>query len=370
MELAVRFLLFLKKLISFFHKRWDQLTRRLWYIFALVRSRILSQRPKKRDEIRRITECQPAKPPTTVICASRFPPQLSPIPGGDTPIVSDPIEIQVRQPTIPDPGETLYETQGNHSNEHLGVDGFFLEGSGQISRSFDSAGHYDEPEDIHVVLSSHQEDYTASPPVVPSRPPSQPPSQPSSRSPSRCSYPPTSQPSVRRQQSSYSYRQPSLYSHHSPSRLNGAEAAAHGYGNPDAPPSPSCSTPVRVPSITGSVASRVHRAPRPTTRVPMPLPMRNASRSRKRPSTPVSARMNTRDAPPEHPQPESRMSISIHSDRRSMAVSFGPALPTLEPGDRLRPMVGIDRYEKQKQTIIENVINPHVFPPVTTEFVR
>ena len=362
MELAVRFLLFLRKLISFFHKRWDQSTRRLWYIFALVRSRILSQWPKKRDEIRRSTEYRPAKPPTTVICASRFPPPLTPIPGGDTPIASPtPISIQVRQPTILNPADTLYETHENYSNEHLGVDGYFLEGSGPISRSLDSAAHHDEPEDIHVVIPSHREEHVVNHPVIPSRPPSRPHSGYSHR--------PTSQNSAQRPPSHYSHRPHSFYSHYSPSYLNGAEAAAHGYGHPNVPPSPSCSTPVRAPSIAGSVASRAHRAPRPTTRVPRPSPMRNASR-RRRPSTSASTRKSVHDAPPEHPQPESRTSVSIHSDRHSMAVSFGPALPTLEPGDRLRPMIAVDRYEKQKEVVIDDVINPHTFPPVTTQFVR
>lgn len=124
----------------------------------------------------------------------------------------------------------------------------------------------------------------------------------------------------------------------SPSYMNNPEAAARGYLN--APPSSTCST------------------PRPTVEV-------------RRSTTPASVRQSAHNAPPELLQPESQTSVSTHSDHHSVTVSFGPALPTLESGDRLRPMIGIDRYEKQKQKrMVINVINPCVFPPVTTHFVR
>ena len=293
MELILRFL---EKLISFFRKRWDQSIRRLWYIFAFVRSRISSQCPKERDEVRRSIEHRAAKPPTVVSCPTRFPPPITPTASDNTFIASPTvISTQVRQPTIQNPPDTVHETRKNHCNGHLGINGYFLEESGPNSSSPNPASHHHEPQPIHIVLSPHREDHTSNSPVMPSRPPS-------------------------------------------PSYLSNAEAAARGYLNP--PPSPTCST---------------------------PKPVIQARRS----STPASVLQNAHNAPPGLLQPESRASAPIHSDCHSAAVSFGPALPTLESGDRLRPMIEIDRYEKQKQKrIVFNVINPCVFPPVTTQFVR
>ena len=346
MELALRLLLFLRKLITLFRKRWDQSTRRLWYIFAFVRSRILPRSPKKKDEIRRNVEYRPAKPPTTVICASKFPPTLSPIAGGDTPIASPkPISIQVRQATILSPGDAVHEPHDGPSRGFLDVNGYFLEGSSPISRSPDSP-----------TLPPHQEDYDSHPPVTPSRPIS----QYSGRS--------TSQHSIYFPQSQFSTRPQSRHSYYS--HLSGAEAAARGYVHAPPPPLPGRSSPVqsiRQGSIAGSVASRVYHAPRPTTRVVRPSPMRNTSNRRPRSSTPASHRQSVHDPPPERPRPESRTSgsLQLHRDRPSTTPSFCPP-----PDDGLRPMIGIDRYEKQKQVIIQDKINSHVCLPVTTEFVR
>jgi len=96
--------------------------------------------------------------------------------------------------------------------------------------------------------------------------------------------------------------------------------------------------------------------------------MRNTSKRRPRSSTPASPRQSVHDVPPELPQPESRASLQLHRDRPSTAASSGPTSPTQSKGS-LRPMVAIDRYEKQR-VVIEDKIHPHVFPPVTTEFVR
>ena len=114
----------------------------------------------------------------------------------------------------------------------------------------------------------------------------------------------------------------------SPSYLNNPEAAARGYLN--APPSSTCST------------------PRPTIQV--------------RRSTTASVRQSAHNAPPELLQSESQTSISIRSDRHSVATSFGPVLPTPEAGDRLRPMMRIDRYEKHRRAVVGDGINPHVTP--------
>ena len=127
MELTLRsFLLFLRKLVSFFRKRWDQSTRKLWYIVAFLRSRFSSPHPKNRDEIRRSIVSRPENPPATVICASRLPPQLTQIPGCDIPIITSPkpIHIRVRKATILDPEDSLYETQDNYNSKHLGVNSY------------------------------------------------------------------------------------------------------------------------------------------------------------------------------------------------------------------------------------------------------
>ena len=364
MEFTVRFLLFLRKITSFFHKRWDQSARMLWYIFAFVRSRILSQRPKKRDQIRRNIEHRPDKPPTTVICASQFPHALSPIAGGDTPIAS-PIPIQVRHPTIPSQPDAVHETHENRSNEHLDVDNYLLKESRPISRSPDSASHR-EPEHIHAVLSSPREDGVYNPPVIPSRPPSGYSHRPTSQyQGSR----PQSQYSGHRPPSQYSHPPPSHHSYRSPEYLSGAEAAARGYHNTRLPstrsPSPAVTT--RPPSITPSVASHVYRASRPTSRVQRPLPMRNASRQRARSSTPASTRQSMYGAPPDLPRPESRTSGSIHRDLPSTSVSPGPASP-VPPKDRLRPMMAIARYDKHRAVVVQDTVTPHTFLPVTIQF--
>jgi hypothetical protein len=233
MELTLRsFLLFLRKLVSFFHKRWHQSTHRLWYIFAFLRSRYSSPHPKKRDEIRRNVESRPANPPTTVICASRLPPPrihppLTPIAGGDTPTITSPtpVSIQVRRPTILDPEDPLYETQENCSSEHLNVNGYNLEGSGSISRSRNSTDQ-DEGEYTQVIMSPSQEDLTSYSPVAPSLPISRTTSQYSYRQPQHVGYPPPLQ---------YPQRPASVHSYRSALHLNGAEAAARGYA--PAPPS-------------------------------------------------------------------------------------------------------------------------------------
>jgi len=357
MELALRLLLVLRKLITFFHKRWDQSTCRLWDIFALVRSRILPRGPKKGDETRRNLEPRPARPPTTVICASRFHHPLTPIPGGDTPTIASPapISIQVRQATVLSPGGTIYETNDDPNRGFLDVDSSFLEGSGPISRSPDSPTFHHEPESIHIASPTDQEDYDSHRPVMPSRPIS----QYSARS--------GSQYSVYRPQSQYSIHPPSQHSNHS--HLSGAEAAARGFLN--APPHPRRSSPapsIRPGSIANSVSSRVYRASRPTTRVARPSPMRNTSKRRPRSSTPASPRQKVHDPPLELPQVEFRTSGSLHRhhDHTSTTVSLCPALPDGE----LRPMIGINRYEKQKEVVIEDKIHSHICPPVTTEFVR
>ena len=112
MKLTQWFLLLLKRLVS-------SPNRVLWWIWAFVRSRSSSQRPKKGDEDRRSTECRPAKSPPTVICASRSPSPLTPIAGDGTPIVSPtPISIQVRQPTILNLADIDYETHEDSLDEH------------------------------------------------------------------------------------------------------------------------------------------------------------------------------------------------------------------------------------------------------------
>ena len=214
--------------MSFFRKRWDQSTRRLWCIFAFVRSCALPQRPKGGDETRRSTEYRPAKPPTAVVCASRLPPPLMSIPGGDNLAVSPtPISSQPPQPTIL--SDTVSETHENHAT-------------------------YSRPTSRHSCRGS-----------------------------------------VHRTASQYSLRPPSQYSRSSSPEL-----------------------PVRPPFPTISSRRRV---------------------------TPGSARQSVHTMPPELPQ---------------AAPSEG----------RLRPMTGINRYEKHKAVVIEAAESSYVSHPVTTQFVR
>ena len=208
MELALRLLLFLRKLITFFRKRWDQSTHRLWYIFAFVRSRILPRSPKKGGETRRNVEYRPAKPPTTVICASKLPPPLTPIPGGDTPISPTPISIEVRHPTILSPRDAAPEPHDGPSRGFLSVDTYHLEGSRPISRSPDSPTFHQEPESIDGVSPTHQEGHDSHSPVIPCRPIS----LNSGRS--------ASQQSVYLPQSQYSTRPPSQHSIRPPSQYS------------------------------------------------------------------------------------------------------------------------------------------------------
>lgn len=135
MDSPLRFLLFLRKLTSLFRNLWDRSIRRLWYIYALVRSRILSQNLEKKDEIHRSAGPRPAKPTTRVISASRLPPPPSPT-GGDGPI---------------------YGTHKNHGDGNLGVDGNLPEESRPSLRPPSSVSP-------HVVLSPRREVASRHPP--------------------------------------------------------------------------------------------------------------------------------------------------------------------------------------------------------------
>ena len=370
MELTLRsFLQFLKNLVSFFAKQWSQSTRRLWYIFALLRSRFSPRYPKKSEGSRRRTEPRPAKPsPTTVICASRLPhPPLTPIAGGDTPIIASPapISIAVRQPTILNPEDIIDESYENGSAGHLGIDNYFLEESGPLSRSHDSANYHREPEHIHGVLPPNPEEFTSNSPI--------------SRPSSWHSYRPGSHYAGyhqgNRPLSQYSYGPRSERSFHPHSSANGAEAAARGYlpaALSTRPPSPSLS--VRPPSIAGSVASHVYRASRPSGRVRRPSPMSNAPRRRDKSQTPSSVRQSVHEPTPdvpviELPHPESQTTGSIRHGRNSAAVSFGP-LPAPQSWGVLRPMLQIDRYERHGKVVVGEEPGRYVCPPLTTQFLR
>jgi hypothetical protein len=254
MELTLRsFLLFLRKLVSLFHRRWDQSTRRLWYIFSFVRLRFPSRNPEKGDVIRRSIESPPANPPTAVICASRLPRDDSGTPVTTSP---GPISTQVHQPTISSDGDSLsYATPEDQSTEHQGVDGHFLEEGRQVSRSPDSAEHRDESGFTHAILPPNREDLTSNSPIAPSLPASRPPSRCSYRQSHHAGYPLPSQ---------HPQRPPSVHSYHPAWHLNGAEAAARGYAPPSTRPS-SPARPLRPSSIAVSVTSQMYRAPRPTS---------------------------------------------------------------------------------------------------------
>jgi len=193
MELTLRsFLLLLRRLVSFLHRRWDQSTRRLWYILSFVRS---SRHPKG-DATRRSTEPRPASPPPTVICASRLPRDDS-----GTPVITSPgpISAQVLHPTIPSDGDsTSYTTHEDQNTEQQGTN--FLEEGRQVSS--DPVGHRDEREYTHVIVPQGREGFTSNSSATPSRSASRRLSQHSSRQPHRAGYPPQSQ---------YSQPPPSTY---------------------------------------------------------------------------------------------------------------------------------------------------------------
>ena len=348
-------LLFLKKLLSLFRQRLDQSTSGLWYIFAFLRSRLSPPHPKKKDDIRRDTEFLPTHPPTTVICASRMPPQLTPIAGGNTPVIASPTPIfRIRGATILDSEDLLHEPPEVYSNDHLGVDGSYLDGSGTISRLHSSPRHRDDHEYIHPIPPQNREDSTPNSPVMPPRPVSRP------HSWHHPAYRPRSQPQHARPPSAYSFR--------SPSHLNGAEVAARGYLHAPPSPKPSSLAPTRPPSVAGS--TYVYRAPTPTPRVRRPSPMRNMSQRTDRPPTLISIGQNVLEVPPDVPplpQSQSRISVSVHLDTHSTVVNFERAE---NPEGGLRPMIGIDRYGKHRAVVVERQVYTYILAPVTTDFVR
>ena len=287
MDFTVRsFLSFLRKLVSFFRRRWDQSTRRLWYIFALLCSRAPPPCSKKNEVRRPSTKSRSTKPrPTLANCASRLPPSSAPI--VDIPVVDPSTTIQLA--TLGS-GATLHETHENQSTRHLDVGGNVLQEIGQTSESLDSAGRQDEPEPIHAVQPPNGEDPALSSPVIPSR------SHPIPLTP--YPGPRESDYTGHHSESQSSLRPPSEHSYRSPPNQSGPEAATRGYF--PAPSSPALST---GPSLA---ASNVNSGPSP--------------------------------------------------------------IPPL-PNGRLRPMVAIDRYEKQKHTIIVDVLQEYTCLPVTTQFV-
>lgn len=351
MELALQFLLFLRKLISHFRHRWNQSTRRLWCIFALVRSRILSQRPNTRAKIPRNVEYRPAESLTTVICASQFPPSPTLIAGGDTPTSTLPTpgltSIQVRQPETVNPEDTVYETHENYNREHLDADPVggrpILQATG-MSLSLSTPSCF------------HSERIT---PFLPSL--SNPPPQDPYRS--------TLQHPAYRSPSQFAYHPPPQHPHHTPLNLDGAEVAARNYL--DGSRSPRCSSPVASiypRPVAAAGASQVYHASRPISQVRMLQQMRNPPRRRVEFPTSAPTHQGVRN-PREFPPPEPRTSGSIHCHRPDATTKPGRVLPAMSKGS-LRPMVGIDRYEKHKAIVIEASINSHVSPPVTIQFVR
>lgn len=71
----------------------------------------------------------------------------------------------------------------------------------------------------------------------------------------------------------------------------------------------------------------------------------------------------------ELPRSRSPTIKSAHGVCFNGAVDFGSSPPP-PPLGRLRPMIGIDRYEKHGKVIVEDVVSTHVCSPVTTQFVR
>ena len=341
MRLILRpFLLFLRELVSFLRTRWGRTTRRLWYIFVLLRLRFSSKCPTKADNIRRGIERRPTKPnPTAVICASRLPhrpPSLES--DNETP------SIGIHRPTVDD----IDDRHGYHMNsraDHLLDANNLLPGRSQpISGPSNAVTYHEEPDTIDAPLVPNREDSTR-------------PNSPGSGS----SSPYHGEPQ-------YPRRLTPGYSHRSPPDLDGAELAACGY----LPSWPSASAQIFRPrSVAGSDSPHVYHASRPTTPVQRPYPMTNSPRRRNRSVTPASARRSAYEAPPDVPRPnrrKSQVAVPVSQDYSNTGISSYPM--SAPPEGRLRPMIGIDRYEKHKKIKIEETINQQEFPPVTTQFIR
>ena len=299
-----------------------------------------------------------------MICASRLPPPLTLVTGGDTPLVNESpaIQIAVRRPTIDDTRQEYHE---NNSTDRSDVDNYMLSESRPVSRSPDSVRHHDEPDPIEDVLSQNQEDSTLNSPATispsNSRPPSRSHRPASLHAEHRLGYRPGSQ---------YSHRSPSESARHPLPYLNGAEVAASGSLVPPPPGPPFSTQSTRTPSVASSVSSRVYSASRPFTPLRTPYPITDAPRRRNRSSTPASTRQRVREAPPE--APELRQAVhhttgSIHRDSESATASL-PSSATLPEG-KLRPMIAVARYEKHRKVKIGDASENHVLFPVTTEFV-
>ena len=311
MRLTLRpFLLLLRDLVLLCRKRWGQITHRLWYIFGFLRSRFLSRCSERKDEIRPSAERRSAKSsPTTVICASRLPPPLTLVTGGDTPLANESptIPVAVQGPTIDD---TRQECHENDSADRSDVDNYMLSEIKPVSRSSDSVRHHDEPDPIEDVLSQNREDSTQNCPATIS--PS------NSRPPSRSHRPASLHAEHRlgyRTGSQHSHRPPSESAYYSPPYLSDREAAA-----------------------SGSVFVPPHLGPPSSTQSTRPASIVHQTTG----SIPASIVHQTTG--------------SIDSDR------------TAPPEGRLRPMIQIERYEKHRVGKLRRTIRKLVLPPVTTEF--
>ena len=100
--------------------------------------------------------------------------------------------------------------------------------------------------------------------------------------------------------------------------------------------------------------------------------MINAPLRGDRPTTPTLVRQSMHESRPDIPIPElplplHQAPVSVHRERNS--ASFGPS-QSPPPKGKLRPMTGINRYEKHRMVTVEDVVTKHVCPPVTTQFLR
>ena len=226
MDFTVRSLLsFLRKLVSFFRRRWDRSTRGLWYIFALLCSRPPSPCSKKNVVHRRSTKSRSAKPsPTSANCASRLPPSFI----ADIPAVVPSTTIQL----------ATLGSGANQSTRHLDVGDNFL----QEIESLDSvAGRHEEPEPIHAVQPPNGEDPASSSPPIPLTP---------YPGPRESGY------TGSHSESQSSLRPPSEHSYRSPPNQSCVEAATRGYFPAPSSPMLSAGPPL--------VASNVDSGPSPT----------------------------------------------------------------------------------------------------------
>ena len=320
------------------------MTRRLWYVLEILRSRILSRNPERRDEVPPSAECRPAKSNLiTAICASQLPPPLTAITGDSASLVTSltPTAISIAVRGIP-VNDALHEPHENHDDDHSDADSYMLAGTNPISRSPDIARNHDEPDPIDGDLCQNREESTSDSPATIS-PNNSRPHSPHSHSPAPLSI----ERQLGHRPEPHCSHRPPPESSSSPPHLSDAEAAARGYfPAPSFPALPSSAQSTRPPSVASSASSRVTR---PVTHV-RTASITDTPRRENRSSTPTSARQRVHETPQdalELRQAVHQTTGSIHRDSHSTTASLRPSTTPSE--GRLRPATMIRRHENSRR---------------------